>query len=52
MVFCFESLMFSDGHCYHVHVDLGMHGEFGSHEISGMYVVGMRCLLEKGRRGF
>ena len=51
LVTWFFVLMFWDGHCYHVHVDLGLHMDFGSHEISGMYTVGMRCLLEKGCRG-
>ena len=50
-VTCFFVLMFWDGHCYHVHVDLGLRGDIGSHEISGMYIVGMHCLLEKCRRG-
>ena len=39
LVTWFFVLMFWDGHCYHVHVDLGLCGEFGSREISGMYHV-------------
>ena len=51
LVTWFFVLMFWDGHCYHVHVELGLRGDFRSHKISGMYIVGMRCLLEKGCRG-